>query len=82
MCSFVWSAREFNLASNSSIYDSCNFCNRRFLLQLSFLKNIGNMAAYTRLVNAKELRHSLLCGPNGLVSNDHLHLAFLVRQLV
>ena len=40
------------------------------------------MAANARFVNIKQLGHSLLRSPNGFVLDNHLHLAFIVGQLV
>ena len=40
------------------------------------------MAANAGLVNTIKLRHRLLRGPDGFIFDYHLHLAFVVGQLV
>ena len=41
----------FNLYT--PVYDSCIFCNRRFLLEFTFFINIGDLAANSRLINSE-----------------------------
>ena len=72
----------FNLPSDTSIYDGCNFCNCRVLLKFIFLKNIGYVATNTGFINTEKLCHSLLRTPNGFVFDNDLHLPLFIWQAV
>lgn len=51
----------------------CNFCNNHFFNKLATLKNIFEIAADSRLINCKQLRHGLLRQPDGIIQDQSVN---------
>ena len=63
-------------ATDTSVYDGCNFCNSRVAHEFSFCINISNMATDYRFIFVEQDGYSLLSRPYCLVSVIDLHATF------